>query len=739
MRFLLRLPVLLTVAALLTIITPASAHGYIVRSIPQDRTVLQRPPTRVQYWFSEDLETDFSSLILRDQTGAVLATGGVDENNQALMSLRVPTGLPDGAYIVELRPAFASDGHVNAESRVFFVGAAVGGIAGSSGYEVMPLEIVWRVLLMGSIMLLFGVFVAYSFILVPAWGSVEHLTGFLPPRVMNRLNWIVIVALVVAVAANILALIQQSMVFFNTGAAEVLSQNLWSVVRIGSRFGDVWNVRIAFLAIMAALFGFSVYPRNLPPESVRAFWVANAWLMPLLIGTFSVSSHAAGSLMLPWVGIFVDWIHSLAVGAWVGGLAALVLVLPAALRPYNAEERRLALLAVLRRFSRLAVSAVVIVIATGIYSSLNWLYQPSDLTETAWGGALFVKLILVASLLVLGLGHQIVVNPERYARWSTRFSRAISLALTLRLEIILAIVTLVAVANLSATPIPQPPQVDELPPAPSANQTVNGLNISVTLSPGGPGINTYDTLVTRDGQPLDGVDVRLQMVNPALDWRSAWHEAEAVDSGLYVAAGADINREGDWLTLVDILTPDGNTRRAAFDWTITDDASVIESRNPGFLNIAALIGVFLAMIWAALPVLRRFYHWLHLTPASLTVGVSATVATTFFLVAGFIMIQQNQVNYEITLNPPPQIINPTLPNEESLQEGLSLFNESCAVWQPESPDIRILKERLPNIRDEQLFAMIRDGWRTLLPCAETLTDEQRWHIVNYLRTWENLT
>jgi copper transport protein len=736
MRALLRLPVLLMVAALLTIITPASAHGYIVRSIPQDRSVLQRPPTRVQYWFSEDLEPDFSSLILRDQTGAVLATGGVDENNQSLMSLRVPTGLPDGAYIVELRPAFASDGHVNAESRVFFVGSEVGGMVGSSQYEVMPLEIVWRVLLMGSIMLLFGAFVVYSFVLVPTWGSVEHQSGFLPPRVMNRLNWIVIVALVVAVAANILALIQQSMVFFNTGAVEVLSQNLWSVVRIGSRFGDVWNVRIALLAIMAALFGFSIHPRNLPPESVRAFWVANVWLMPLVIGTFSVSSHTAGSLMLPWVGIFVDWIHALAVGAWVGGLAALVLVIPTALRPYNGEKRRLALLAVLRRFSRLAVSAVVIVIATGIYSSLNWLSTAAELTGTAWGGALVVKLVLVVGLLLLGLAHQIAANPERYVRWSTNLSRTMSLALTLRLEIIVAIITLVAVANLSATPIPQPPQLDELRPPVSANQTVDGLNISVTLSPGGPGVNTYDTLVTRDGQTLDGVNVRLQMVNPALDWRSMWHEAEAVDSGLYVAAGADINREGRWLTLVDVSTSDGNTSRAAFDWAITDDASVIESRSPGFLNIAALIGVFLALIWAALPLLRRFYHWLHLTPASIAVGVSATVATAFFLVAGYLMIQQNQANYEAMLNPPPQIINPILPDEESLQEGHALFDFSCAVWQLESPDINILKERLPNIRDEQLFAMIRDGWRALSPCSETLADEQRWHIVNYIRIWE---
>ena len=116
---------------LLTITFTSQAHGYIVRSIPEDRITLNRPPTRLQYWFSEDLEPRFSEINLRDQTGTVLATGGVDSQNQTLLSLQVPPNLPDGAYIVDLRPAFSSDGHVVAESRVFFVGEEIGGVEGA--------------------------------------------------------------------------------------------------------------------------------------------------------------------------------------------------------------------------------------------------------------------------------------------------------------------------------------------------------------------------------------------------------------------------------------------------------------------------------------------------------------------------------------------------------------------------------------------------------------------------------
>jgi len=126
-------------------LAPAAAHGYVVRAIPADRSTLERPPTRLQYWFSEDLEPRFSEINLRDQSGAIIASGSVDSQNRALLALRAPPGLADGAYIVELRPAFASDGHVIAESRVFFVGEEVGGVAGQAADDrAIPLEALWR-------------------------------------------------------------------------------------------------------------------------------------------------------------------------------------------------------------------------------------------------------------------------------------------------------------------------------------------------------------------------------------------------------------------------------------------------------------------------------------------------------------------------------------------------------------------------------------------------------------------
>jgi hypothetical protein len=85
--------------------------------------------------------------------------------------------------VVELRPAFASDGHVVAESRVFFVGQEIGGIAGQAATTAaVPLEVIWRAMVYASTMLLFGEFTMYEMILVPAWGNPKHRAG-MPRRV----------------------------------------------------------------------------------------------------------------------------------------------------------------------------------------------------------------------------------------------------------------------------------------------------------------------------------------------------------------------------------------------------------------------------------------------------------------------------------------------------------------------------------------------------------------------------
>ncbi len=735
------------VLILLTLsVLTARAHGYVVRAIPADRSTLERPPTRLQYWFSEDLETRFSAINLRDQSGAIIASGGVDAKNQALLALRVPPGLPDGAYVVELRPAFASDGHVIAESRVFFVGEEVGGVASERADDrAIPLEALWRAFLNLANFLFFGASLLYSSVLIPAWGNVRYPTEGLPPRVMRRLRNCLIASLALAVSANLIALWQQSMAFFNADASQILQQNLWQVVLIGSRFGDIWTFRIVLLVFCAVLIFVAEYFRLLMPQLSHGIWRGLPWLGALFIGLSMVTSHAAGSTLLPWLAISVDWIHGLTVAFWLGGALTLTLVLPVALEPYDTERKAQALRAVLLRFSRIMLPLVALLVVTGIYNALNYLVTPTDL-GTNYGRTLGIKLLLAAPVFILGGWQHIALRPQFAAKLqfsvsrlpgsARQFADTLARASLLRLEVVLMLLTLGAVAWLSATPIPEPDQLPTNIEAPAATMPVGDYTFAFAITPGGPGVNTYDTIVNSAGEPATDVQVFLQFVNPQRDMRSAWQVPEQVEAGLYVSAGDEINQSGAWWTLLDVVAPDGTSRRAAFAWEISDAAAVQQSRQPQAIHAVVLLVIAALLVIWAYPSSRRLLEILNPTPASLLIAVGAVVVTLGIMLAGALMIGEQQRNYELTLNPPPVVVNTVLPDAGSLQRGEALYRENCLIWQGESADFRALRNRLDSVRDDFLYQVLTGGWRDLPPCAGDLGIEERWDVVNYFRTFE---
>lgn len=709
----------------------AGAHGYIVRAIPADRSTLERPPTRLQYWFSEALEPRFSEIHLRDQAGAVIASGGVDEANHALLTLRVPSRLADGAYVVELRPAFASDGHVIAESRVFFVGEEVGGVSGSTAEDrAIPLEALWRALLNLANFLFFGASMLYAAVLLPAWGSGQ---GRLPPRVMRRLKGCFIAAVLLAFAANLIGLLQQSMAFFNTDAAQVLQQNLWQVVLIGSRFGDIWTFRVVLLIFCAVLLFVAEYYRGLMPQLAAGIWRGLPWLGAIFIGLSLVTSHAAGSPLLPWVAIAVDWLHALAVAFWLGGALTLALLLPTALAPYDAEGRTRALQAVLLRFSRIMLPLVALVILSGLYNALNYFVSPADIASS-YGRTLGVKLLLAAPVLILGGWQHIALRPRLAAR--LRLRAGLADGSLLRLEVALLLLTLVAVAWLSATPIPQPTIARANVAAPQAAMSLGELSLSASIIPGGPGVNTYDTVVKRADAPVTDVEVYTQLVDPQRDIRSAWRQAEQVEDGLYASAGDEIDQAGVWWTLLDVVEPSGPVKRAAFAWQISAAAAVQQSRPPQLIHFVTLLSIAGVLVAWSVGRVRRVLAALQLTPASLLIACGAVVLSVGVMVGGALMLGESQRDYDLTLNPPPAVVNSVLPDAASLDRGEALYRDHCLVWQGESADFRALRNRLASARDDFLYEAVASGWRGLPACGAGLSERARWDVVNYFRTFE---
>ena len=103
----------------------------------------------------------------------------------------------------------------------------------------------------------------------------------------------------------------------------------------------------------------------------------------------------------------VSWIHLISASIWVGGSIFLGVVLAPLLKKMSLsiEERLELMIKVGRRFNKIALPSLVILIGTGIYNSHLVLQSPEILFSSNYGAFLITKIVLVIALIVTFAVH----------------------------------------------------------------------------------------------------------------------------------------------------------------------------------------------------------------------------------------------------------------------------------------------------------------------------------------------
>ena len=108
-----------------------------------------------------------------------------------------------------------------------------------------------------------------------------------------------------------------------------------------------------------------------------------------------------------------------------GGLALLVLALPAATSRLEGADRTRLLAGCLARFSPIALGAVVALVATGTVQSILHLEALRDLVDAAFGRAILAKIVLLVGLVGLGaLNREALAAPPAADRAGGRIAGA---------------------------------------------------------------------------------------------------------------------------------------------------------------------------------------------------------------------------------------------------------------------------------------------------------------------------
>ncbi len=173
-----------------------------------------------------------------------------------------------------------------------------------------------------------------------------------------------------------------------------------SLLLTGTPWGRSWTVATAASGLLlAAAVGVALGRR-------LAWWAVTSLVLGLSVYP-ALSGHAAAG-ELSFATLPADVVHVAAMGAWVGGLAY-VLLADRAIRQAGGAERLAELVAA---FSPVALVSVLLLVVTGAFASWVHLAGPGDLLTTEYGRILLAKLGGVAAVAALGLRNWRVLTPR---------------------------------------------------------------------------------------------------------------------------------------------------------------------------------------------------------------------------------------------------------------------------------------------------------------------------------------
>ena len=507
------LPLLSLMAA-----SPVSAHAVPVASVPAPGAVLQQPPTSVAISFNEAPDPTLSYIQVLDTSGRHHEVGHAASSPGAPRVLSVEVrDMARGVYTVAWLTVSASDGHRVSGSFEFGVQVApLTALAAAPGVATSALSVIAvgaRAIFYVSIVLLLGG-IGVAFLV-----GLEHASRLRAPLI----------------AANLLAVV---------GIVGITEGQLSSA---GSGWSQLFDTSLsgAFVTrLVPALVGavaLIAAPRL--SERMQRPIMAVAWIGAALSTLADAAANHASTEAIPILSVLLQWVHILAGGLWVGGLAALILVISAT--PSEGRGR------LLERFAVISVACLIVIAVTGVLRSVAAIGSWHGLVTTVYGALVLAKVALILVLALLGAANRL--NSARSSEPVKGFRRIARAQVVAGAAALVLSATLVNVAPPSATAL----AFSGPAPLVATGSDGNILRARLEVSPGTAGDNNFTVALTdySTGSPINDATVTLGFVYGAGTIGGSALELTSAGRGIFSANGANLSLRGAWSVTAQVQTP----------------------------------------------------------------------------------------------------------------------------------------------------------------------------------------
>lgn len=489
--------VLLSLAASLASSTGVVlAHAELISSSPANQAVLDRSPTELTLEFTEAVDPIEPGIRVVDGDGNEVEIGKVDQSGGSdMMRADISDALDDGTYVVAWQ-AISADSHRVRGAFTFSVGQSTGTAPGvldglfdteSSGGSDSLLIGVGRFLSYAGIAVLVGAFVMCGLLLPTRVGS-------------RRVGVILWASMGVAIVGTLWMIAAQ---------AHLISGAFWSWGTVAdTRSGRWWFARV----LAVALYGGLLIPlrSRLCPTSAgeasadgdgegdggRRSWgiAVPAVLAVGLLAVVAAGGHAITGDNIA-AGLVATIVHLAAMAVWLGSL-----VLLAAAAPRGGFWETAI------RVSPWALGSVVVLAVTGTANAWRQLGSIADLTGSAYGRWLVVKVVIVIAIVA------VAIVSRRFVQTRPREDAPV-VRRTVGVELIGMALVLMATAGLTnSAPPPEGAEVR------SGSVIVDDRIVQIELDPAVTGGTEMHVYLTSPGGGLDRADeITVSAELPAAD------------------------------------------------------------------------------------------------------------------------------------------------------------------------------------------------------------------------------